>query len=227
MKTSEQIDLISKAVALAQGEMSPASKSTVNPFFKSTYSNLTQVWDAIREPLSKNNISVFQDVISTPVGIAVLTRVCHASGQWMEFGPLEITLVKKDAQSLGSATSYAKRYALCAAIGVVADEDDDGEKAMGRNNSKEPVKQSPNTNQEKEDPIRDERLLLEFHKSYTDEDYQMIKLYIQKYASYWKKSIGQSIQDYIDNPKQFESDLKKWKKPKSEDSSKVETRNVA
>jgi hypothetical protein len=133
MKMSENINEISKAVSTAQGEMSHASKSTVNPFFKSTYSTLTQVWDAIREPLSKNNISVFQDVITNQTGISVTTLLSHSSGQWMEFGPLEITLVKKDAQSIGSATSYAKRYALSAAIGVVSGEDDDdGEKAMAR-----------------------------------------------------------------------------------------------
>lgn len=132
MKTSEQIDQISKSMALAQSEMRPASKTSENPFFKSKFSNLSQVWDSIREPLTKNGLSIFQDVASTANGVSISTRVCHSSGQWIEFGPLEINLAKKDPQSLGSATSYGKRYALAAAVGVVSadDDDDDGEKAQ-------------------------------------------------------------------------------------------------
>ena len=133
MKTSENINDISKAMSLAQGEMKPASKSTVNPFFKSTYASLAQVMDSIREPFAKNNLCVFQDVCSCESGVAIHTRISHSSGQWIEFGPLEIPLNKKDAQAVGSATSYGKRYSLSAAVGVVSDlEDDDGEKAMNR-----------------------------------------------------------------------------------------------
>jgi hypothetical protein len=141
MKTSEMINEISKAMSLAQGEMKPASKSTVNPFFKSTYASLAQVMDSIREPFSKNNLCVFQDVCSTETGVAIHTRISHASGQWIEFGPLEIPLNKKDAQAVGSATSYGKRYSLSAAVGVVSDlEDDDGERAMNRNSKPEDKK---------------------------------------------------------------------------------------
>ena len=141
MKTSENINDISKAMSLAQGEMKPASKSTVNPFFKSTYASLAQVMDSIREPFAKNNLCVFQDVCSTENGVSIYTRISHSSGQWIEFGPLEIPLNKKDAQAVGSATSYGKRYSLSAAVGVVSDlEDDDGEKAMNRNGKEEKKK---------------------------------------------------------------------------------------
>jgi len=47
----------------------------------------------------------------------------------MEFGPLSIPMGKRDAHSTGSAISYAKRYALCAALGIVT-EDDDGQAAQ-------------------------------------------------------------------------------------------------
>ena len=158
MKSSEQIDQIAKAMSLAQGEMKPASKSTVNPFFKSKYSTLAQIWEVIREPLSKNGLSVFQDVCSTETGISIATRVCHASGQWIEFGPLDIPLNKKDAQAVGSATSYGKRYALSAAIGVVSDEDDDGEIAMDRNAKSAPKPKEPEKHQE---PAQTKKITLE------------------------------------------------------------------
>jgi hypothetical protein len=144
MKTSNEIDQVAKAVSLAQGQIMPASKSTVNPFFKSKYSTLAQIWEVIREPLSKNGLSVFQDVCSSDAGISISTRICHLSGQWIEFGPLDIPLNKKDAQAVGSATSYGKRYALSAAIGVVSEEDDDdGERAMGRQEKKQVQEDKP------------------------------------------------------------------------------------
>lgn len=151
MKTSEAIDQISTAMSLAQGETNPALKMTTNPFFKSKYANLNQIWDAVKIPLSKNKLSVFQDLITTERGVAVTTRICHASGQWIEFGPLDIPSVKKDAQGLGSAASYGRRYALAAALGVVSDEDDDGNEA-----SKPCPPSKPTVPQRK---LRDEQLV--------------------------------------------------------------------
>jgi hypothetical protein len=44
-------------------------------------------------------------------------------------GPLEMPAARTDAQGFGSAATYARRYALMAACGVVGDEDDDGNAA--------------------------------------------------------------------------------------------------
>ncbi len=130
MKTSESINELAKAMSSAQKEMKPASKDGLNPHYKSRYVNITSVWDAIREPLTSNGLTVWQDVISEEKSVSVTTRIVHSSGQWVEFGPLSIPLFKFDAQAIGSGTSYAKRYALCAAIGVVSEEDDDGESTL-------------------------------------------------------------------------------------------------
>jgi len=133
MKTSEQINEISKAMSIAQGLILPAQKDSANPYFKSKFTTLKEIRERIREPLALNGLCYFQDIVSTEHGVSVTTRVCHCSGQWIEFGPLEIPLAKKDAQQIGSGSSYAQRYALKAAFGVVSsDDDDDGESAMGR-----------------------------------------------------------------------------------------------
>ncbi len=125
MRTSESINEISQAIAQAQGDIRPSQKASMNPFFKNKYSNITSVWETIREPMSRREICVLQDVCNSDDGVSVTTRLIHCSGQWIEFGPLTIPVVKKDPQGLGSAISYAKRYALCAALGVVSDDDDD------------------------------------------------------------------------------------------------------
>lgn len=129
MKTSDQIDAIAVALSKAQGEIKPAAKDSTNPHFKTKFTSLSSVWESIREPLSKNGLSALQNVSTNETHVSVSTRVLHASGQWIEFGALCIPLSKKDAQGIGSAITYGKRYSLCAALGIVSDEDDDGNAA--------------------------------------------------------------------------------------------------
>lgn len=136
MKTSENIIEISKAMNLAQREMRPAIKDSTNPHFRSKYSDLASVMDAIREPIGNNGLSIWQDATLEDLGVSVTTRIVHISGQWVEFGPLTIPIGKRDAHAVGSACSYGKRYALCAALGVVSDDDDDGNKAVSSYDSK-------------------------------------------------------------------------------------------
>lgn len=129
MKTSESTKDIATALARAQGEMKAAIKDSENPHFRSRYATLAAVWDACRLPLSTNNIAVLQSVESPPDGVSVTTRLVHSSGEWIEFGPLIIPLDKQTAQSIGSGTSYARRYGLAAAVGITSEDDDDGNAA--------------------------------------------------------------------------------------------------
>jgi hypothetical protein len=55
----------------------------------------------------------------------VETRIHHKAGHVEIFGPVLIRVVG-DAKAAGSAITYARRYALCAALGIAPDEDDDG-----------------------------------------------------------------------------------------------------
>jgi hypothetical protein len=58
------------------------------------------------------------------------TMIVHESGEWIE-GSFEIPLGKTDPQGAGSAISYARRYALMAALNMPA-VDDDGNAASKR-----------------------------------------------------------------------------------------------
>lgn len=129
MNTSEQINEVAAAMVKAQASMKPAMKDAINPAFRSKYADLAAVWEACRAPLTANGITVWQDVTTENEGIAVRTRLVHTSGQWVEFGPLVVPLSKHDAHGVGSATSYGKRYGLSAAVGIVAEDDDDGNAA--------------------------------------------------------------------------------------------------
>jgi hypothetical protein len=129
VETSETIKDLAAALAKAQGEIEGASKDKVNPAFKSKYADLSSVWEACRESLTKNGLSVVQSPGEMIDGksMAMTTMLMHASGQWMR-DRLTIPLGKVDPQGYGSAVTYARRYALAAFVGV-APEDDDGQAA--------------------------------------------------------------------------------------------------
>lgn len=129
MKTSETTTKIFDALAKAQGALEAAIKDSTNPAFRSKYADLTSHVEAIRPAAKAQSLSVIQELTSDDNGVSVTTRICHASGEWVECGPLFIPASKHDAQGFGSACSYARRYALSAAFGTVAD-DDDGNAAV-------------------------------------------------------------------------------------------------
>jgi hypothetical protein len=129
VRTSEQINELATACAKAQAALRPAVKDATNPAFRSKYADLAAVMEAAKV-YAAHGIAVFQDVTSeTDAGIGVTTRLVHSSGQWLEVGPLVVPLGKRDAHGVGSATTYAKRYALSGALLIAADEDDDGNAA--------------------------------------------------------------------------------------------------
>ncbi|WP_314500152.1 ERF family protein [uncultured Streptococcus sp.] len=130
MKKSETLTEFSKAFAKTQQEMKQPLKDANNPFFKSKYVPLENVVEAITESASKNGLSFTQFPSSDEAGnVTVGTLVMHSSGEWIEYDPIKMKPVKNDPQSIGSAITYAKRYALSAIFGITSDQDDDGNEA--------------------------------------------------------------------------------------------------
>jgi hypothetical protein len=128
---STEIGELAAALAAAQGEITGALKDSKNPFFKSSYADLASVWDACRVSLSKNGLAVIQTASTSDAGAAVITTtLAHKSGQWIR-GTLAMMPVKSDPQGMGSALTYARRYALAAMVGV-AQVDDDANNASGK-----------------------------------------------------------------------------------------------
>lgn len=131
MNKSENINELATALAKAQSEMDGAVKDSQNSFFKSKYADLASVMDNLKKPFAKYGLSYVQSSKVTENGNLVLVTVLmHVSGQWIS-GEYPVKGIKDDPQGLGSATSYARRYALSAMCGV-AQVDDDGEKSMQR-----------------------------------------------------------------------------------------------
>lgn len=131
MERSEQIEQLAGALAAAQGLIENATKDSANPFFKSKYADLAAVWDAIRKPLSENGIAIIQSPSAEESAVTIITLLVHKSGQWIK-STLTVHAKDETPQAVGSAITYARRYALQSITGV-APEDDDGNGAQQGN----------------------------------------------------------------------------------------------
>lgn len=123
-----EISSIAKALVAFQLEVENATKGSVNPAFKSKYADLAEVLNVTRPVLAKHGISVQQHPTFEDGTVRLETVLLHESGQSIS-STLVIPVTKQDAQGVGSAITYARRYALASICGI-AQEDDDGNTAV-------------------------------------------------------------------------------------------------
>lgn len=125
MEKSETIGKLTLALSKVQSQLRPAKENSKNPFFKSSYADLGSVWDSVRKLLADNELAIIQ--MPTDVG-GVTTILSHSSGEYL--ASTCYIPAKEDAHGVGSAISYARRYALASFVGVVTGDDDDGNMAV-------------------------------------------------------------------------------------------------
>lgn len=125
---SEQLNELAGALCKAQGEFEAVAKDAKNPFFKSYYADLPAIVQAASPILTANGLAVYQGLGHDDRGDTLTTMVLHSSGQYIG-DTMHLRPVKDDPQAQGSATTYGRRYAYMAALGLVADVDDDGNAA--------------------------------------------------------------------------------------------------
>lgn len=147
-ESSPGIAQLTAALAGAQGEIQAAPKDSTNPHFGSRYADLAAVWGVCRGPLSRHQLAVLQLPTRDDDGHLILrTILSHVSGEWISSTlPIMADTSNRGvtaAQALGSAITYARRYALSAMVGVCADEDDDGNSAAAEAPTKKPPRKAP------------------------------------------------------------------------------------
>jgi hypothetical protein len=131
IRASEQINEIAAAIAKAQAELENVERGGTNPYFHSRYAQLGAVLDEVRPKFAKQGVAILQHAVNGEGPyVGIVTRLAHSSGQWIE-SSLYVAPTRLDAQGVGSAISYLRRYALMAVAGIGPD-DDDGEAAVGR-----------------------------------------------------------------------------------------------
>lgn len=152
MKTSETTTAILKTLIQVQGQLPSFKKDATNPFHKNKYLTLYELMDGLRPLLTKQGLVLSQGSRDTQVlddnsmAITMFTRLWHVqSGEWVE-SELVMPLSQSSAQGAGSASTYGRRYTLSALLGIVADDDDDGQSASASGiQRRQPVAQAAQT----------------------------------------------------------------------------------
>lgn len=136
MEKSESIVEINKALVSFRKELKQPTKDANNPFFKSSYTTLDKVIEAIDETAPKHGLSFIQYPVSKESGeIGMVTMLLHESGEMMKFDPVFMKPEKNTPQAAGSVISYLRRYTISSIFGITSDEDDDGNQATGNGNN--------------------------------------------------------------------------------------------
>lgn len=123
---------VAEALVKFNSEMENIEKNAKNPFFKSSYLDLSAITNTVRPILAKHGLSMIQYPINDSEGrVSVNTVLLHESGERMEFPGIFVRPSKAgDPQIVGSIISYLKRYSASAILFISGkDEDDDGNAA--------------------------------------------------------------------------------------------------
>jgi hypothetical protein len=130
------------ALIAAQKEISNAKMDSKNPHFKSDYASLEAHIAAIKPALSKHELALYQSTLIDKDQLILKTTLVHLSGEAFETST-PMLLSKNDMQGLGSAMTYARRYAIAALFNTGSGTDDDANLSVKQTNSKESFVSGP------------------------------------------------------------------------------------
>lgn len=123
-------------------------KATDNPFFKSKYASMPDIWDAIKGLLGENKLLVMHQLEVIDGADYIATTIHHIPSGDFLLSRSRILLSKSTAQEYGSYITYMRRYAVSAMLGLITDSDDDGNAASNAKPKPEPSPLKPVTSQE-------------------------------------------------------------------------------
>lgn len=133
--TKEEKKILYSAFVKAQSEIPKVIRDANNPYFNSKYLTLEGLIEVVKKAFSNNGLAFSQEPttieINNKIYVQIVTNIIHESG--VEFPPkvFQMPVSKTGEQAIGSAITYAKRYALQSIVGISADEDDDANSAVG------------------------------------------------------------------------------------------------
>lgn len=123
---SEKTDLWESILAI-QKMVTKVTKDGQNPHHKSKYPTLESVLDTLAEPLEKNDVIVNQITKWHPDAGSWVLETCIRKGkEEFTFSKplLGLSNARNEMQALGSAETYARRYALMSFFKLAPTDDD-------------------------------------------------------------------------------------------------------
>jgi len=129
-----EISELSKAIIGFATDFQKASlkADSQNKHLRNKYVSLDGLLNTIRPILTKNKLSISQDL----AGEYLITTLMHESGQFkgsaMIFNPMTDNRGTNNLQQIGGGITYAKRYAIAALLAISTDVDDDAQSMQGK-----------------------------------------------------------------------------------------------
>lgn len=132
MRFSEPFNEVAQALVIFQANVMTAKKDSENPVYGNKYADLSQVMAASQEAMAKAGLALTYNVTNEGVGVKLTPFLFHRSGQFIEYDAFVVLCQDSSAQGQGSAITYGRRYLYQTILGVAAEEDDDGNQAVGK-----------------------------------------------------------------------------------------------
>lgn len=150
MENTNNCTTIYGALAKAQAKFKTVVKNCHG--YGYDYADISSIMDAVRSALNENGLYVFQKVTSNDgMSVTCETFIANENGEVISSGPLTINAMAQkgmnQAQALGSAQTYARRYSLSSFLGIASESDDDGNGAGPKNNGQNNKCATPSQNQ--------------------------------------------------------------------------------
>lgn len=111
-------------------------KDAVNPHYRNSYVTLEKLMEIVMPILHENEFVLMQYPTTVGELPALRTVLLHVPSDSQVEDTMFLMLDKDNPQGQGSALTYARRYSLMSILGLVADEDDDGESASSGGSEK-------------------------------------------------------------------------------------------
>ena len=125
MKTSESITNIAKALVSFGKAMPKVPKDKINPHFKNKYATLSVMIEKATPHLTANGLAIVQQID----GDCMTTTLMHESGEFITATAAMPCAAPSNPQAMGSAITYARRYAYGSILSLDIDDDDDANAA--------------------------------------------------------------------------------------------------
>lgn len=130
--TEAQMKEFYAAFVAMQAELPTVPKDATNPHFRSRYADLPTIMETIKPVLAKHGFAIMQPLLVSDNHqmVKMVTILMHQGGGIIDY-VTSMPIEKLTPQGYGSAVTYLRRYALGSFLGIVTDEDDDGNASSG------------------------------------------------------------------------------------------------
>jgi len=136
MEAKTALEAFNAAFAEMQCAMPSVEKRTENTHTKKMYADLDDINYAVRPVMAQYGFGVSFKIVNQAAGVSITGILMHKGGHREETTmilPLDAGAGRSAVQSVGSTTTYGKRYVMCALLNITSgdDNDNDGYKDQG------------------------------------------------------------------------------------------------